>query len=167
MLVLMAGLPGSGKSTLARAVASEVDGLVIDKDEVRSALFHHAVEYSREQDDFVMRLTLEAAAWHLLRHSGTYVFIDGRPFSRTSQIDDALASAESAKLSWRIVECICSQESARDRLTQSHPAANRSYELRQQIAAEWEEITRPKLVVNTDRSLQQCANDALTYLRGT
>jgi predicted kinase len=164
MLVLMAGLPGSGKSTLARAAAERCGGLVIDKDEVRAALFHDAVEYSREQDDFVVELLLQAAVWYLQRHPEGLVLIDGRPFSRTVQIEDAIAFAESKKLPWRIVECVCSEETARDRLTQSHPAANRSYELRQKIAAEWEEITRPKLVVNTDQPLSVCVAEMLSSI---
>jgi predicted kinase len=167
MLVFMAGLPGSGKSTLARAVAQRCGGLVIDKDEVRTALFHDAVEYSREQDDLVVRLMLDAAAWHLRRHPTALVFIDGRPFGRNAQIEDAIAFAESAKLPWRIVECVCSEANARHRLTQFHPAANRSHELRQKIAAEWEQITRPKLVVNTDRALEQSVDELRSFLCAT
>jgi predicted kinase len=38
-LVIMAGLPGTGKSTISRVLAAEVGGLVLDKDNVRAALF--------------------------------------------------------------------------------------------------------------------------------
>ena len=39
MIVIMAGLPGTGKSTLARALAQRLAGAVLDKDEIRAALF--------------------------------------------------------------------------------------------------------------------------------
>jgi predicted kinase len=63
MIVIMAGLPGTGKSTLAQVLAARLSGRVISKDSVRHALFSEAeIEYSTEQDDFVMQVMLRTAA---------------------------------------------------------------------------------------------------------
>jgi predicted kinase len=91
MIVVMAGLPGTGKSTLSRALADEMGGIVLNKDILRADLFPAAfVEYSTEQDDFVQDLMQRTAEYLLTRHKGLTVFFDGRTFSRTYQIRNAL-----------------------------------------------------------------------------
>ena len=58
------------------------------------------------------------------------IFLDGRPFSRRYQIDRVLEFARELSQPWKIIECTCSDESARQRLDferdPSHPAQNRS-----------------------------------------
>src|SRR3954471_4500639 len=151
MLVLMAGLPGTGKSTLARAVADKTGAHVLDKDAIRASLFPaELVEYSREQDDFVLRIMLKVAGWMVRRDPNAIVLLDGRPFAKKYQLDQAIGFSEWIKTPWRVVECTCPEETARARLsTGAHPAADRNFELYQRVRAEWEEITRPKLVVDT------------------
>ena len=168
MIVLMAGLPGTGKSTLARALAVQYPGVVLDKDEIRSALFPPPyLEYSAEQDDFCQSLMFETAAYLLARHPNLRVFIDGRTFSRAYQLQNALAATNRLGTACRIIECVCDEETARLRLEQtraSHPAQNRTYELYKKLQAEFESIPSPKLVVNTDSPLKDCVAAALAYL---
>ena len=168
MLVLFAGLPGTGKSTLARAVAARVGGAVIDKDIVRAALFAESdIEYSPEQDDFCTRLMLETAEWLWRKHAGRKVMLDGRTFSRASQIDAALSFAECRAVEWRIIQCVCSDDTARRRLEADagrHLARNRDFALYQELQRTFEPIERPKLVVDTDRTLEDCARDCERWL---
>jgi len=166
MIVILAGLPASGKTTLARELAQRTAGTVLNKDEIRRTLFDaQDVEYSTEQDDLCMRVLFDTATYLLTKHPARKIFIDGRPFSRRSQIDDALDLARKLRQPWRILECICSEASARRRLRDSagepHPARNRNLELYANLRAGWEEIAAPKTVIDTDEPFEQCIEQAM------
>jgi len=164
----MAGLPGSGKSTLSRALAAQLGGTVIDKDRIRAALFDPGdIEYSTEQDEFCMRVMLKVAGYILRKDPPRRVFLDGRTFSRRYQLDRATGYAEAIGQPWRILECVCSDETARKRLEddRAHVAANRDFNLYLQVKARFEEITLPKTVIDTDQPLQSCLELARTALQ--
>lgn len=170
MIVLMAGLPASGKTTLCRELAARLHGCVLDKDHVRAAIFPPSdIEYSTKQDDFCMGIILDAASYLLRRDPSRFVFLDGRPFSRTYQIEQALKVANALNQDWRIIECICSEETARKRLTEhatlgEHPAANRNYEMYVGVKSLFEEIRFPKVVIDSDQPLAVCVQLGLKAL---
>jgi len=170
MIVLLAGLPGTGKSTLAQAIANHLDAAILDKDRIRHAIFAPPdVEYSTAQDDFILHVMLEAAARLLRKRTHRIIFLDGRTFSRRYQIDQAIHAAKKLNQSWRILECVCSDDTARSRIeaqiaTGEHPAGNRTYHLYLDVKAHFEPITLSKTVIDTDQPLEDCVKQALQAL---
>jgi len=170
MIVLMAGLPGTGKTTLARELGRRTAGRVLSKDEFRHAIFSsQEIEYSSRQDDFVLQLMLETAGFLLSSDPAKKIFLDGRPFSRRYQIENALTAADSLHQTWKIIECVCSDETARRRLeadsnSGDHPAGNRNFQLYLEVKARYEAIMLPKGVIDTEQPLDGCIRKALEIL---
>src|SRR6266852_1178559 len=143
MLIVMAGLPGAGKSTLSRALAAELGGKVLDKDEVRATLFTPAdIEYSAEQDDFCMGIMLKVAGYLFRKDPSRRIFLDGRTFSRAYQLERATGFAEALSQPWRILECVCIEATVLVRLASdpAHVAANRDFDLYLKVKARFDEI---------------------------
>jgi len=167
MLILMAGLPGTGKSTLSRALAAELGGTVLNKDEIRAALFPPSdIEYTTEQDDFCMGIMLKVAGYLFRKDPSRRIFLDGRTFSRIYQLDRATGFAEALSQPWRILECVCSEETARKQLAgdPAHPAANRDFELYLKVKTRFQEISLPKTIIDTDQPLALCVQIAKASL---
>ncbi|HEY0755742.1 MAG TPA: ATP-binding protein [Ktedonobacteraceae bacterium] len=171
MLIAMAGLPGTGKSTLGHQLADACAGIVLDKDSIRVALFpNELIEYSTRQDDFCMSIMFQIASYVIRNDPSRHVLLDGRTFSRSYQIAALERLAEELAVPLKIIQCVCSDETARQRLAtkekaeEMHVAANRDYTLYLAIKARFEPIREPKLVVNTDNGLVDCLELCLAYI---
>jgi len=167
--VLLAGLPGAGKSTLARALSARLNGVVLDKDRVREALFPGpATDYTREQDDLCVRAILEAAAYLTERQRATFIFIDGRTFSKRDQINEGIGEAERAGAQWRILHVTCADAVAEARLGRKdpqNPARNRDVALYRRVKASFEPIAYPKLDVDTTKSVDGVVDNVIEWLQ--
>jgi len=165
-VVVMAGLPASGKSTLSRLLSAELHGVVLDKDVIRAGLFPEPwIEYSQEQDDFCLDILLQAATYLIKKDTRpAFLFIDGRPFAFQYQIENVVKWATNLGCGIKIIHTMCSDDNARRRLTDPHPARNRNYDSYLKLKADFEEISYPKLAVNTDGPLNSSLQQCLSYL---
>jgi hypothetical protein len=117
-----------------------------------------------------MEIMLKTAAWHLERNPDRIIFLDGRTFSRSYQIDQVLAVAAELRQPWRIIECVCSEQTARLRLethaaSGEHPAGNRDLQLYLKVKAYFEPIRLEKAVIDTDQPVDQCVRTIISALR--
>jgi predicted kinase len=170
MLLIFAGLPGTGKSTLARALTESIPARVLDKDIIRHEMFGPpGISFTAEQDDVVIDAMLSSARELLSADPSRVVILDGRVFSRNSQLKHVSDFAQSIPTPWIVVECVCSESSAKQRLEADlgrHIAANRTPELYDEVRARFEPIPQPKLVIDTDQSLQSCTAKVISALAG-
>lgn len=166
--MLLAGLPGTGKSTLARLLAGRLGGVVLDKDQVRAAMFPGtAVDYSDAQNALAMR-ALYAAADYLTVHQGPpFVFVDGRTFTREAQRLEAIEAARRAGAAWRLLLLRCTEAVARRRLAApapEHPALDRGWELYQRQQAVFEPLKHPTLEIDASEGYDPAVEQIAAYL---
>ena len=171
MIIVLAGLPGTGKSVIAQELARELSGVVLDKDQIRAALFPTShITYTTEQDDFCLSVMLQTATYLLQQQPDEPIILDGRTFSHTYQVQLVEQRAAHLDVPVAIIECTCADETACQRLEQDvtsgrHLAGNRNYALYLAIKTRFEPIREPKLVVNTDHPLRDVIAHCITYIR--
>jgi len=169
LLIAMAGLPGSGKSTLARRLGELLPAVVLDKDIIRAALFPaREIDYSIRQDDFCVAIMLQTATY--LMDKGRTVILDGRTFTLKYQVDRLVRFSRAAGAMLEIIECVCPDEAAQQRLSGDdvlglHIAANRDFGLYQKIKSQAVPIQVPHLQVDTSRPFDECTAACMAYLR--
>ena len=172
MFIAMAGLPGTGKSTVADELGKRLPALVLDKDKIRAELFSsEAIDFSQEQDDFCMKVVFITAEYLLRAKPEQAIIIDGRTFSRSYQVQQLLSRTESFKIKPIIIECICDNAIAKQRLdydqrTGVHLAGNRTYNLYLELKEKAEPITVDRLVIDTGKeSLEKTVDRCVAYLK--
>ncbi len=169
-VVALAGLPASGKSAVALRLHDAIDSVLLNKDSVRDFMFDRYVDYSTEQNDLCIEMMYLAASYLLSGQDSPIVIIDGRSFSRRSQIERLHAFVSEAQCTLRIVECVCSPESARERLHKdqhNHPAKDRNFAMYSKSRASADTIVEPRLTLDTDAlSEDECGRRAIDYIVG-
>ncbi len=167
-VIVLAGLPGAGKSSLAAAIADRLpDVRILDKDEVRHALFAPC-DYTAAERDITLSVMLDAARYHLGR--GRIVIFDGLTFSRRTQVAAAEDVARESDGFAAVIVCDVPVEVAIERCEHdaadgSHPARNREGDLVRRVAAEMEEPGGSYLTVPAVRPVAETVELVLAYVR--
>jgi predicted kinase len=167
-VIVLVGLPGAGKSTLAASLARRLpDARVLDKDQVRHALFAPC-DYTSTERDVVFAAMLDAARYHLGR--GRVVIFDGLTFSRRAQVAAAEAVAEEAGAFAAVVVCDvpvevaierCQADAASDK---GHVASNRDAALVRRVAREMEEPAGVYVTLDMTGRVDALVEHALGYV---
>ncbi|MCA1843266.1 MAG: ATP-binding protein [Actinobacteria bacterium] len=165
--IVLVGLPGAGKSTLAGALAERLpDCRVLDKDEVRHALFAPP-DYSTAERDVAFSAMLDAARYHLGR--GRLVVFDGLTFSRRSEVVAVETVAQESGAFAAVVVCdvplaVAIERCESDAAARGHRAANRDGDLVRRVAASMEEPAGAYLTLDTTGDLDRLVGQAIAYI---
>src|SRR5438045_8438180 len=105
-----------------------------------------------------MAIMRKVSGWIFRKDPARKVFMDGRTFSQAYQLKRATGYADAIGQPWRILECVCSEHTARERLAGDcdHVAANRDFRLYLEVKARFEEITLPTTVIDTEQRIAEC-----------
>jgi len=167
MLVVFRGLPGTGKSHLVSALVRERPGfLVLSRDSLRASMFPHPT-FAADEKDLVDDIIVSMAELLLQRQRD--VVIDGMALSSARRVEQFVRAAESRGAELRIVQCVCAEKTALDRIardTGAHPAGDRGESLYLETRKRFEPIAHPFLTVSTDEDPARSLAMILGYLHG-
>lgn len=173
MLVVMAGLPGVGKSYLARALGAQLKADVLDRDEVRDAIFPpRDLDYSPEQNELASQVIYMVAEYILRRDKARVLILDGRPFSKRAQVQEVERLGERCGHLLRIVYCWAPEDVVQQRLdadlsSSGNVAADRTMDKYRRIQRAFEPLGVDHLSVDTSQPLDDNISRVLHYLQMT
>ncbi len=166
VLVIMVGPPGTGKSHLARLLAERVPVQIVETDEIRRRIAPRPT-YSREESGRVYRLAHREIA-RLLRIGENVVFDATNLYERGRRTLYRIAERSGARL--LIVRTVAPDQVVKERLLKRKlgvgpvDRSEAGWEVYCRMKAEYEQIKRPHLVVDTSQDLQPAVDQIVNLI---
>ena len=164
-LIVFRGLPGTGKSHLVAGLVRErPELLILSRDSLRAHMVPHPTFKADEKrlvDDMIVSMA------EFLLHRKRDVVIDGMALSSASRVDEFVRAAQSCGAQLRIVQCVCSDETALARIARDggvHPAGDRGEMLYHETRARFQPIAHPFLTVDTEGNPAESLAIILNYI---
>ncbi len=172
LVLLLAGLPGVGKTRLAERLVPGLDGVILNRDEIRDHIFPPmTLDYSAAQNKVATDAMLSVLDY-LLEHARLpAIVLDGKPFSRRSEVDAVAGIVRRHHASLLVLHCIAPPDvvDARLRRDLSDPRnrrAQRDPAKATRIRTEFEPIAAPHIVIDTSTgSPDELARRALAAIK--
>jgi predicted kinase len=171
LVLLLAGLPGVGKTRLAERLAPGLDGVILNRDEIRDHIFPAvALDYSAAQNKVATDAMLSVLDYLLGHARLPAIVLDGKPFSKRSEIDAVAAIVRRHHASLLVLHCIAPPEIVearlrRDLIDPRNQRAQRDPAKATRIRTEFEPIAVPHIVIDTSTgSPDELAHRALAEI---
>ena len=165
-LLVMVGPPGTGKSHLVRLLAERIPIRVVETDEIRHRIAPHPT-YSHQENRKVFHLAHQAID-RLLRQGKNVVFDATNIRESGRRTVYRIAERNGARL--LIVRTVAPDEVVAERLLRrraridTRDRSEADWEVYARMKAEYEEIGRPHMVVDTSQDLEPAIEEILRFL---
>ncbi len=166
-LVVMVGPPGTGKSHLARLLAQRVPLQIVETDEIRRQLTP-SPRYTAEENRRVFHAAHRRID-RLLRQGKNVLFDATNIYERGRRTVYRIAESDGARL--LIVRTVAPDEVVYERLTRRRQEPLREerseagWEVYLRMKAQYEEVERPHMVVDTSQDLQAAIDQIVAFVR--
>ena len=171
-VMLLVGLPGAGKTRLAQGLAPRIGATVLNRDDIRDAIFpNRYLDYSKTQNAVATRTLLAVLDYLLCHPEPKSVIVDGKPFSRAAEIAEMRALVEGHSAHLTIIHCITDQNVIESRLSRDlssdprNACAQRNAAKAQRIRRSFDPIQGTHITIDTGAAPEVVVASCLDALR--
>jgi len=163
MLILISGLPGTGKSRISRELSSKLGAVHISSDSIRKKMLKKRT-YSEEEKAMVYSEMVSQVSSSL--SEGKNVIADAT-FYKESLRKQMREAAEKAGTDFFLVECILSEEAARERISsRTGGDSEAKYGEYLIVKKAFEPIREERITIDTSLPVKESVNAILRSISG-